>query len=200
MFNDRIIEACKRTNQASVQLTIPGLDELSLATEQRRVATAHAIISKVKYLPLEERSARVAQLEERLESKRERGPMLDPKGVKRLRDLGMTIGAHTVTHPILAKVDDTQARAEIFGSKTYLTELLREPIRLFAYPNGRPGQDYGPEHRDLVAQAGFASAVNTSASTARPGMNSFELPRFTPWDKTALRFGARLALTRMSLI
>ena len=200
MFNDRIIEACKATTRTSAKLPVAGLEAMDLGAEQDRVAAAHAIISNVKYLPVDQRSAMVDQLEDQLEIRLQRGPMLDPTGVRRLRELGMTIGAHTVTHPILAKVDHRQARTEIFGSRTYLSELLREPIRLFAYPNGRPGQDYRPEHMQIVVEAGFASAVNTSPCIARPDMSAFELPRFTPWDKTAWRFGARLALTRMSVL
>ena len=174
-----------------------GFETIDLGTEQARVAAAHAIIDKAKYLPFDQRAAAVAQLEDQLDVRLDRGPMLDPDSLRRLRGHGMTIGAHTVAHPILAEIDDAKARAEIHDSRDRLVEILREPIRLFAYPNGRPGRDYRTEHVNMVVQAGFESAVSTSPLTARPGMSHYELPRFTPWDRTGWRFAARLALNRM---
>ena len=197
MWNDRIIEACKRTHCASTSLPSLGFESIDLGTERARVAAAHALIDKVKYLPFEQRDATVAQLESALEVRLDRGPMLDPDGLRRLRGQGMTIGAHTVGHPILTEIDDARARAEINDGRDHLVDILREPIRLFAYPNGRPGRDYRPKHVDLVVQAGFHAAVSTSPLTARPGMSHYELPRFTPWDRTGWRFAARLALNRM---
>lgn len=198
MFNDRIIEACKRTSHTSTSLPAVGFETVDLGTVQDRVAAAHAIIGKAKYLPFDQRSALVAQLEDQLGVRPDGGPMLDPESLRRLRNMGMTIGAHTVTHPILARVDDTKASAEIHESRAHLLEVLREPVRVFAYPNGRPGQDYGTKHVRMVAEAGFESAVSTTPVTARPGTSVYELPRFTPWDKAAWRFAARLGLTRMS--
>jgi peptidoglycan/xylan/chitin deacetylase (PgdA/CDA1 family) len=198
MWNDRIIEACKRTSRTAATLPALGLESIELGTELARVAAAHGIIGKAKHLPFDQRADAVAQLEERLDVRLDRGPMLDPDSVRRLRGHGMTIGAHTVTHPILAGLDDARARAEIHDSRDHLVEILREPVRLFAYPNGRPGRDYGMKHVDMIAEAGFASAVSTTPMTARPGMSRYELPRFTPWDRSGWRFAARLAYARMS--
>jgi peptidoglycan/xylan/chitin deacetylase (PgdA/CDA1 family) len=104
-----------------------------------------------------------------------------------------TIGAHTVTHPILARVDDATARREIADARDALEGLVRQPVRLFAYPNGRPDRDYRGVHVRLARELGFAAAVTTSRGAARCGDSLFELPRFTPWDRSPLRFGARLA-------
>jgi 2-methylisocitrate lyase-like PEP mutase family enzyme len=69
---------------------------------------------------------------------------------------------------------------------------LGRRIDLFAYPNGRPGRDYAPEHAKLVRELGFKAAVSTSWGAARSGHDLYQLPRFTPWDKTPLRFVLRL--------
>jgi peptidoglycan/xylan/chitin deacetylase (PgdA/CDA1 family) len=124
MWNDRIIEACRQTSCLNATLPTLGSETMDLGTEQHRVATAHAVIDKAKYLPFDQRSAMVAQFEERLEVRPERGPMLDAEGVRRLRNMGMTIGAHTVAHPILAQLDGRPARTQIQQSRTYLIELL----------------------------------------------------------------------------
>ena len=197
MWNDRIIEACKRTERTTTSMPSLGFESIDLRNENERVAAAHALIDKAKHLPFDEREATVAQLESQLDVRLDRGPMLDPEGLRRMRDQGMAIGAHTVLHPILTEIDDTRARAEIHEGRDHLVDILREPVRLFAYPNGRPARDYGAKHVDLVVQAGFEAAVSTSPLTARPGMNPYELPRFTPWDRTGWRFAARLALRRI---
>lgn len=198
MWNDRIIEACKRTTRRSAGISDLGLAALDLSDEARRVSAAHALIDKVKHLPPLRRSAIVSRLVDDLGVEIGSGPMLDPTSVRRLRSAGMTIGAHTVSHPILAQLDEKQARTEINDSRAHLVELLGEPVRLFAYPNGRPGRDYRTEHARMAAEAGFESAVCTTPATARSGVDRYELPRFTPWDKTPWRFAARLAMSRMS--
>jgi peptidoglycan/xylan/chitin deacetylase (PgdA/CDA1 family) len=56
--------------------------------------------------------------------------------VRRLRSAGMEIGAHSVTHPVLANLNRAQQRDEIRLSLTRLAEELKEQIDTFAYPVG----------------------------------------------------------------
>ena len=82
--------------------------------------------------------------------------------VKAMRHSNMQIGAHTMSRPIFARLSDVEARAEIKGSKDCLECLLGERISLFAYPNGRPGEDYGMKTVELVRELGFDAAVSPS--------------------------------------
>jgi peptidoglycan/xylan/chitin deacetylase (PgdA/CDA1 family) len=109
-----------------------------------------------------------------------------------MRQAGMQIGAHTVSHPILARQTDDQARQEIGDSKRFLEQLLGERITLFAYPNGKPGDDYSPQSVEVVRSLGFDAAVSTEWGASRMGDDPLQIKRFTPWDKTRLRFGLRL--------
>lgn len=76
---------------------------------------------------------------------------------------GVTIGAHTLSHPMLARHGADVARREIAESKARLEAELDIPVRHFAYPVGDP-TSAGPREFALAAEAGFASAVTT-----RPG-------------------------------
>jgi peptidoglycan/xylan/chitin deacetylase (PgdA/CDA1 family) len=106
----------------------------------------------------------------------------------------MQIGAHTVSHPILAKLDARHAADEIGRSRDVLQTLLGERVSLFAYPNGKPGTDYLPAvHPAIVRELGFDAAVSTRWAAARRTDDVFQIPRFTPWDRDRLKFGARLA-------
>jgi peptidoglycan/xylan/chitin deacetylase (PgdA/CDA1 family) len=84
------------------------------------------------------------------------------------------------------------ARDEIATGRETLQRLLDTRVGLFAYPNGRPGEDYLPEHVDIVRQLGFDAAFSTSWGAPTAKTSFFEIPRFTPWDRSRLRFGARI--------
>jgi peptidoglycan/xylan/chitin deacetylase (PgdA/CDA1 family) len=120
--------------------------------------------------------------------------MMSSEQVRGLRRAGMQIGAHTVSHPILAKLQAQEAADEMGRSRDALQALLGEKVGLFAYPNGKPGTDYLPEvHPALVRELGFDAAVSTRWAAARRGEDVFQIPRFTPWDRGRLKFGLRLA-------
>lgn len=75
-----------------------------------------------------------------------------------------TIGAHSVSHKMLAKWPEDVARAEMLGSRERIEQELGLPVRHFAYPVGDP-TSAGPREFALARELGFASAVTT-----RPGM------------------------------
>jgi peptidoglycan/xylan/chitin deacetylase (PgdA/CDA1 family) len=124
--------------------------------------------------------------------------MMTTAQVRSLHAAGMTVGAHTVTHPILARVPTTQAREEMAAGRAKLEEITGAPVRLFAYPNGRPLRDYRTEHAELARELGFDAAVSSAWGAARPGDDLHQIPRFTPWDRPNWRFGLRLATNRLS--
>jgi hypothetical protein len=160
------------------------------------VRAAHAIIDGIRRLPRDERTAIVSALEHELEVTLPPAPMLDRDDIRALRARGWDVGAHTVSHPILSTLSDSEARAEILQSREFLAETLREPVDLFAYPNGKPGADYLPVHVEMVRDAGFSSAASTIQSAAARGGDRYQVPRFTPWDREPLRFCVRLATSR----
>jgi len=75
----------------------------------------------------------------------------------------IAIGAHTCTHPMLAKHDYHTARFEIVASKEKLEKKLKCPVRHFAYPVG-DRTSAGPRDFQLAVEAGYETAVTT-----RPG-------------------------------
>ncbi|MDQ2694519.1 MAG: polysaccharide deacetylase family protein, partial [Pseudomonadota bacterium] len=53
---------------------------------------------------------------------------------------------------------------------------------------------YDHRHVAMVKAAGFAGAVSTAAGASGSRDDVFQLRRFTPWDRTPLRFACRLGL------
>jgi peptidoglycan/xylan/chitin deacetylase (PgdA/CDA1 family) len=90
------------------------------------------------------------------------------------------IGAHTVTHPFLAKLPISVQQSEIQQSKTCLEELLAKPVTSFSYPNGSSSE----ETMALVGDSGFICACTSDNDVARQGSHRFKLPRFwiPDWD------------------
>lgn len=199
MWNDTLIESIRRS--ALPTLDLRGLqdgrgDDLGQHvlgdTAHRRAAIA-ALIGRVKYLPPEPRLACVNAIATRAEVAPPDDLMMTGAQVRALRAAGMQIGAHTVSHPILATLQPQQAADEIARSRDVLQALLGEKVGLFAYPNGKPGSDYLPDvHPGIVRELGFDAAVSTRWAAARRGDDIFQIPRFTPWDRSRLKFGLRL--------
>ena len=89
---------------------------------------------------------------------------LDWGGLRALaRDPAVTFGAHTVSHPMLAKHGREAAAREIAEGRARLEAEIGRPVRHLSYPVGDPGSA-GPREFALARELGFATAVTT-----RPG-------------------------------
>jgi peptidoglycan/xylan/chitin deacetylase (PgdA/CDA1 family) len=196
MWNDSVIESIRSAPGPDLDLRdIPDiqLDVLKVGSAQERRAAIEAVIAKVKYLPIAPRLEAVAALAQRCGGKLPDDLMMSSQQVRSMHRNGMQIGAHTENHPILASLSEPDMRGEILRSKERLQQIVDAPVTLFAYPNGKPNQDYGPAARRAVGELGFVGAVSTAPGVAMRGTDPYQIPRFTPWDRTRLRFGGRLA-------
>lgn len=191
MWNDTIIELI-RAAPAAIDLERAGFGRFTLDTVEQRRAALATLIGRLKYLPLAERADQIAAIRALVPVALPDNLMMRSSQVRQLHQAGMDIGGHTVNHPIIARMDAPAARQEIADGKDALEGIVKAPVRLFAYPNGKPGQDYQAEHVQMVKDIGFEAAVSTSWGAARPGGDLFQLPRFTPWDRGQLRFMLRL--------
>ncbi|MGE5027690.1 MAG: polysaccharide deacetylase family protein [Betaproteobacteria bacterium] len=192
MWNDVVIEALRQARGEVLDLEPLGLPTYSLTTFRLRSEAAMSILKRLKYLPPDQRQNAVSQVCRSASAELPASPMMSAGQVRALHNAGMEIGGHTVSHPILAGLQPEQAYAEIATGKEQLEHIAGGAVRLFAYPNGKPGMDYQPEHVEMVKRIGFAAAVSTAWGAADPDSDFYQLPRFTPWDATPLRFGLRL--------
>lgn len=192
MWNDSVIEAVRRAPGTVIDAQKLGLGTHSVATDAERSQTIHKLLDQLKYLPFAERLARVKKLCELIGAELPTDLMLSTLDVIAARRANIEIGAHTVNHPILTQIDDQQARNEMTESKVRLEEILKEKITLFAYPNGRPDQDYATRHAQMVKEVGFKMAVSTASGAASAASDLYQLPRYAPWDKLKSRLQVRL--------
>ena len=192
MWNDTVIESVRVCRTAWLDLSCAGLGRFSMESVESRRDAINRLLPVIKYLEPVERAAAVAAVQQACSERLPDNLMMRSEQVLALRRAGMQVGAHTRTHPILARLDDGAAVGEIAGSKRDLESLLGEPVTLFAYPNGRPGVDYSTGHARMVREAGFCAAVSTSPGAASADSDPYQLPRFSPWDRAQTRYGLRM--------
>ena len=194
MWNDQVFEAIRQCRRESLDMTRIDLGILSLRNRSDRIAAFKHCIGRLKYLPLEQRCEYVDILAREANAITDKKIMMDRNDLRRLSGAGMSIGAHTVNHPILSSLSDEKVEEEIGASKRELEKIVGEEVKFFAYPNGVPGKDFLARHVAIVERLGFLGAVTTSPGTAHFSTSRYQLPRFTPWDRDPVKFGLRLLL------
>lgn len=91
-----------------------------------------------------------------------------------------TIGAHTVSHPLLAKADESLVRAELARSRDTLRQKLQQDVRHLAYPYGS-ADAVGAREFAIASELGYQTAVTTRADVLTPddADRLLQLPRIT---------------------
>lgn len=192
MWNDTVIESVRLTRKTSIEGLLPDLPPLPLGSVRERRAALDRIILALKHLPSAERADKVEQVAGYCVADLPADLMMSSDQLRSLHGMGMGIGAHTINHPILARSTVDAAWHEIEDGRRQLEEILRSDVTLFAYPNGKAVSDYLPEHVRMTRELGFKAAVTTNWGTNVQAADPFQLARFTPWDKSMLRFGLRM--------
>lgn len=191
MWNDTIIESVRGAQIDEFDAGFLGLGCLPLETVEEKRVAFESLIQAVKHRPQVERQEYVQRIAEACQSPLPDDLMLTRMQLQTLRQSGMEIGAHTINHPILAKLDDVNATREIAEGRDVLEGLLGEKISLLAYPNGKLGADYTARHAGMAKALGFSAAVSTNWGVCNRKSDRYQLPRFTPWDSSKWRFGTR---------
>ena len=198
MFNDSVTETLRRAAGPTIDLRHTLLGDLGqhrLDGAAARRAAVEAVLKTVRHFPVAQRDAFCAELQQRAGvAQLPTDLMMNDEQVRGLHRGGMVVGAHTVSHPMLARLSDADALAELRDSRATLQQMTGAPVTLFAYPNGHPDEDYSARTAELVRTAGFEAAVTTAWGAARRDSDPYQLPRFTPWDHTRGRFLGRMAL------
>ncbi|WP_406858328.1 polysaccharide deacetylase family protein [Alsobacter sp. KACC 23698] len=156
-------DAIARAAQVSASIGGETLD-LPASTAAQKSAAFETIYWRLRARPEPELRAVIAGLarEQGVDSRATAERLcLDWDGVRRLAaDPLIAIGAHTLTHPMLAKHDAETARREMAESKAILEKELGAPVRHLAYPVG-DRSSAGPRDFALARELGFRSAVTT---------------------------------------
>ena len=95
--------------------------------------------------------------------------------IRELRDAGVTIGAHTASHPHLVELPEAEIRREIEKSLARFEAELGERPTLFTYPHGETSNAV----RAVVAAFRISAAFGQHSGTVNPSLDKLFLPRFS---------------------
>jgi peptidoglycan/xylan/chitin deacetylase (PgdA/CDA1 family) len=113
--------------------------------------------------------------------------------LEQVRSLPMdliSIGSHTVSHPLLTHLDDNEARREIQDSRKKLEAMLQRPVTEFSFPFG----GFNEKLVEFCREAGYERAYTTLPAFAFEERGDFVVGRVrvdpTDWP---LEFRLKLA-------
>lgn len=201
LWEDQITTALLYAKPDKQQVCVRGQTFQITDNISKRVAVQE-ITELVKYQTIEKRNSLIHLIQQQMsfpQHPARKHMFITPEQIRHMHNHGMTIGAHTMHHPILALEQDDIAWQEINHSKVALQQIINSPVEFFAYPNGKAGIDFTQAHVQMVEKAGFSAAFCTDWGVANLQLDGqFMLKRFTPWDKDPARFCLRLALSTLS--
>lgn len=143
----------KKANQLNIP--VQNIEELKKVDNSKRVNIINDLRSKII---IEKESMTVTELEEINEYDT------------------ISIGSHTVSHPILTKCSHLESSYEIKCSKEELEKIINKPVKYFAYPNG----NYGLREIEILEKNGYNAAFSTITDyiTKNSIDKTFQYPRF----------------------
>lgn len=103
----------------------------------------------------------------------------------------ITIGAHTVSHPVLSSLPVSAQKDEILQGKADLEKILDHPVAAFAYPHGSRA-DYTQDTIKVAKEAGFTCACSNFPDMVWRNSDHFQLPRVLVYDWNREKFGQEL--------
>jgi len=98
--------------------------------------------------------------------------------MREMSEAGIEFGGHTITHPILSRVEPKELEKEVGESKNEMEVELGKAINFFAYPNGQ-SSDYNEQVIESVKKAGFKAALTTNFGFNTTKTDLFQLKRMT---------------------
>lgn len=105
--------------------------------------------------------------------------LMDNKEILEMQEYGIEFGGHTLTHPMLAKLDLEDARREIIESRKILNKKLGKEMNCFAYPYGNLNE----EVKKIVKEVGYKFAVATDSGDISYSKDLFQIRRIAIFPK-----------------
>ena len=166
---------------------------VALSSGADRKSALKQITRTFKSQAIPTRDALLAELRDHAGNPAIPSPMLTWAQVREMHAMGMTIGAHTLTHANLPSAGAEAARIEIAASRERLEREIGGRVTMFAYPNGGAVRYFTPEIQQLVREAGYEAATTSTNGFAGRSSDLFALERIqTGWRLEDLAFALEI--------
>jgi peptidoglycan/xylan/chitin deacetylase (PgdA/CDA1 family) len=193
MWNEAVASLIQEMQGPSLDLTGFELGVYPIASFSDREIAIADVIERMKPLKTEIQKDIVKYITDHYGQVKTPPQMLSASQLKNLAEERLiTLGCHTLTHPMLSQIGIKEAENDISASKAALEEITSAPVKHFAYPYGKYGEHFHAEHVNLIAKLGFKTAVTTDWGAVSNTSSRYMLTRFTPWDNSPLKFYLRL--------
>jgi peptidoglycan/xylan/chitin deacetylase (PgdA/CDA1 family) len=191
---DRIHDAISGTCRTSIDLAPHGV--VTIPAPSQRWRAIRGVQRLVKRLPHEEAMQLVNHVCRELGERTAGTPTLSWEELRALGRDGVSIGAHTHTHPALTRVSPAVAREEIRTSRIEITRAIGVFPRVFSYPFG----DHDLAVANITREEGFDIAVTCLDGKNDCHVNPMRLRRINVTRRTTPRILAfRLTAAGISL-
>lgn len=117
--------------------------------------------------------------------------MLGWDEIRQMSKSTVAFGAHTVSHPVLARLSEPEIKWQIVTSKQTIENRLQLPAAHFAYPFGKRS-DFNAVAKRVVQDAGFTTALTTIRGLNDTENDRYELRRFNPGESDSALFRMKL--------
>ena len=186
LWPDRLDYAITNTTIEKISFSLVGQPYcFRLRNSADRAESRIRLIQILRHLDNATRLAMVEELERQtsssLNTTLQPPPHLKPMywhQVVQAVDTGLvSIGSHTVSHPVLTNCSVEEIRSELLVSKTMIETQLGQACKLFCYPFGT-SNDFSPMTRQLVKEAGYTSALTTVVGMNNARADAYTLKRY----------------------
>jgi peptidoglycan/xylan/chitin deacetylase (PgdA/CDA1 family) len=159
-----------------------------VAIGPRRTPAIRKLLSKYKSLPADDAEAMLASLRAAAGVAHPPGApghWMDWPMIREMADAGMTIGGHTMHHPVLSRLSPARQREEIEGCAARILAETGRPMEYFAYPVGnRWAFDHATQA--CLAAAGVRRAFSYYGGYATRAAPRFDVPRVAIEDHVGI--------------
>ncbi|MCC7450514.1 MAG: polysaccharide deacetylase family protein [Anaerolineae bacterium] len=143
------------------QANLPLVGACDLSTPALRNAARESLMRRLKQIPEGQKQEAMQMLPTALDVT---PPPLEPRlfmnwdEVREIVANGVACQPHTVTHPILTRIDPAEVRRQLKESRTKIEQETGQIATTFAYPNGTLA-DYNADTMQALRENGYTIAV-----------------------------------------
>lgn len=184
MWNDQLAWAVRSTDQERLCVSVAGREwALPLETREEKITSLNTVLEYLKTCSDDHKVELLDDLiaELQVEKASHDRLMLNWDELRFMSREGWDIGSHTMSHPILTRIELSAVAEELQSSKRLIEQELQRPASLFAYPNGKR-MDYNQNIKVAAKNAGYVAAVTTLRGINRSDPDFFELRRWSVWE------------------
>lgn len=178
LWTSELRDIVYRARQRHVTLDSIGSPRIDLSDEAAKKQTIQTIARIMRCSDKKARGEIVREMREKLTGEKNgflHDVMMNWDELREMKQGGMCIGSHTMSHPLLTEISQEEAATEIADSKAKIEEELDAPVVHLSYPNPGEGVHVNEAVKTLVRHAGYLTARTSSKGSVRKDSDLFAL-------------------------